>query len=302
LALAGWAAGARGQEPKPGESPTFSMDVQLVNVAFTVRDGSGTLITGLERKDVEVYENGEKQEIRAFAREEQTPLTLGLVLDRSPSQDEFEEDNIFAAVTFFRRVLRPQDKAFVTAFGNRIKLISPMTASLDGLERSLKSMQENYDSSPRVGPSVSREGGSAVIDAIYWPVIEHMKNVDGRKALIMIGDGKENASKRRMIDAIDALQAEDVIFYGLDNGGSEPNKKLRNRMPTIAEESGGRVFALEGISPKRAFEEIEMELRTMYSLAYSSSKPARDGSYRKVEVRVLREGAVVRAKPGYYAK
>jgi VWFA-related protein len=129
-----------------------------------------------------------------------------------------------------------------------------------------------------------------------------MKNVDGRKALIMIGDGKENSSKRRMIDAIDALQAEDVVFYGLDNGGSEPNKKLRNRMPAVAEESGGRVFVLEAISPKRAFEEIERELRTMYTLAYSSSNPARDGSYRKVEVKVLREGAVARAKPGYYAK
>lgn len=285
-------------------SPTFSVEVNLVTVAFLVRDRDGRLAPKLEKDDFEVFENDQKQEIKAFAREQETPLTLGLILDRSPSQNKFEPDNIYAAVTFFRSVLRAEDRAFVAAFGNRIKLIADLSGSLDELERSLKRMNDQYDRAPRVGPPVNRSGGSAVFDAVYWPVTEKLRRIEGRKAVIMIGDGKENSSHTQLIDVIDVLQKDDVIFYGLDNGGddSPSNRRLRDHMPTLAQESGGRVFDTNKIPLRKAFEEIEAELRTLYTLAYSSSNPNRDGRYRRVEIRPKNPRYEVRARPGYYAR
>jgi Ca-activated chloride channel family protein len=227
-----------------------------------------------------------------------------LVLDRSPSQDQFEQENIYAAVTFFRRVLRAEDRAFVAAFGNKIKLVAALTGSKEKLEQALKQMSDGYDRAPWIGPKVGREGGSAVLDAIYWPAREMLAGVADRKALIMIGDGRENASKLTMVDVIDTLQANDVLFYGIDNGGddSQSNRRLRNLMPTVAEESGGRVFDLEKTKLRQAFEEIERELRTLYTVAYTTTNPARDGRFRKVEVRPKDGRYVVRARPGYYAR
>jgi Ca-activated chloride channel homolog len=297
--LALWPAFA--QDPP---SPTFSVDVNLVTIAFLVRDRDGRLVPKLEKADFDVFENGQKQEIRVLTREQETPLTLGLILDRSPSQDKFEPDNIYAAITFFRSVLRPEDRAFISAFGNRIKLICDLTGSLDELERSLKRMNDQYDRAPRLGPAVNRSGGSAVFDAIFWPVSEKLRRVEGRKAVIMIGDGKENSSLNQLIDVIDVLQKDDVIFYGLDNGGddSPSNRRLRDHMPTIAQESGGRVCDTSKVALRKAFEEIEAELRTMYTLAYASSNPGRDGRYRRIEIRPQDPRFEVRARPGYYAR
>jgi len=288
----------------PPAPPTFSVDVPFVNIAFVVRDNNGKLAPSMEKTDFEVFENKQKQDIRLFAREEKTPLTLGLIVDRSGSQDEYEQENIFAAVTFFRSILRKQDRAFVVAFGSRIKLIQDLTSSLDELERSLKRMRKDYDKAPRLGPSISRTGGSAVIDAAYWAAVDKMKDISGRKAIIMIGDGRENASDMEMVDLIDKLQSQDILFYGLDNGGRDTPTVRRdgNRMPMIADETGGRVFDTHKVPLRKAFEEIEQELRTLYTLAYASSNPERDGGYRKIAIRTVAPGFTVRARPGYYAR
>lgn len=165
-------------------------------------------------------------------------------------------------------------------------------------------MNDQYDRGPRLGPAVNRSGGSAVFDSIFWSVSDKLRRVEGRKAVIMIGDGKENSSLNQLIDVIDVLQKDDVIFYGLDNGGddSPSNRRLRDHMPTIAQESGGRVFDTSKVAMRRAFEEIEAELRTMYTLAYASSNPGRDGRYRRIEIRTKDPRFEVRARPGYYAR
>jgi Ca-activated chloride channel family protein len=302
LALSPWLLKAN--QPPVADTPKFSVDVNLVTAAFTVRDSAGALIPLLTRADFNVFEEGDPQEIRLFSREEELPLTLGLILDRSPSESHFEQENIHAAITFFRRVLRPQDRAMIVAFGDRIKLICDLTADRDRLEASLKKMRKIYSEVPRVGPAIERSGGSAVVDSVYWPVVEKLKGIAGRKALIMIGDGKENSSDKTMTDAIDALQTEDTIFYGLDNGGANTaeNRRLRNLMPPMAEESGGRVFDLKTVKLAEAFTEIEQELRTLYTIGYVTSHPQRDGRFRKIEIRPKEARYLVRARTGYFAR
>ncbi len=282
--------------------PTFRTGVDLVNVAFTARDRGGRLVNGLDRGDFELFEDGARQEIRVFSREQNAPLTAGLVIDRSGSQEGFEEDNIRIAIDFFRRVLREQDQAFIVAFGNRIRQLCGMTNSAGRLERALRNMDELYDEAPRIGPRISRSGGSAVLDSVYWTVAEKLRGVPGRKALIMLGDGRENASRARLSDTIEMLQSSDVLFYGLDNGGTRRGRKDRNRMPELAGQSGGREFKIGEIPLPEAFAEIERELRTMYTIGYVSSNTSRDGRFRKIEIRPRDRKLVVRARPGYYAR
>jgi VWFA-related protein len=285
--------------------PKFAVDVQLVNVGFSVRDrNTGELVRGLGKEDLRVFEDGVQQEIKYFANERQTPLTIGILLDFSPSQEGFEDENVYVAMSFFRRILREQDEAFIVAFGNRIHEICEFTNSMNKLERALRNWEDLYDESPRIGPSERRRGGSAVIDAIYWSTMKRLADRGGRKALIMVGDGKENSSHKHLYDAIEMLQGYDSIFYGLDNGGSQSraNQRLRNRMPMIAEETGGRDFRLEETSLQEAFDQIEAELRALYTLGYHSTNPEKDGKFRKVEIRSPDRTLLVRARPGYYAK
>ena len=288
----------------PAKDLLFSVDSTLVNVAFSVRDSTGRLLAGLNRDDFIVLENGAEQPVRAFAREEQLPLTLCLIMDRSPSQDQFDDENTYAAVTFFRRVLRPQDSAFVAAFGDSVKLIAESTSSLDDLERDLKQMRRHYRRAPLLGPDVRRSGGSAVLDSVYWAVKGKLASVGGRKAVIQIGDGKDTSSELGLVDTIDILQNSDTLFYALDNGGedSSRSRRIRSRFPMLCEETGGRLFDTRLVPLREAFAEIEKELRTLYALAYAPLNLNRDGSYRKIEIKCKYPGISVRARPGYYAR
>ncbi|MCP5109356.1 MAG: VWA domain-containing protein, partial [bacterium] len=198
-------------------TPRFAVDVPLVSVAFSVRDRAGRLIRELNREDFQVFEDGAEQQIRHLASERDSPLTMGVLIDFSSSQTGFEDENIYVAMSFFKRILRPRDRAFLVAFGDNIRLIRPPTNSLEELDHGLRRIKARYGKAPRVGPKAKRRGGSAVVDAIYWSAEEQLRKVGGRKALIMIGDGKENSSEKELYDAIEKLQSLDVIFYGLGN-------------------------------------------------------------------------------------
>jgi len=293
--------GVRAQAPARG-LPKFTAEVPLVNVSFSVRDGDGRLVRGLSRDDFELYEDGRREQIRFFGNEYDTALSLGVVIDRSRSQEGFEAENVRVALAFFRRILRKRDRAFLVSFGNYIRTICPPTNDLNQLEFSLRNMYDLFDRAPPIGPPAERRGGSAVIDAIYWTAREKLAHVKGRKALIMIGDGKDNASRRKVYEAVEQLQAGDILFYGLNNAGNKLGLSLRNRLPLIAKQSGGRDFQTGEISLQRAFGEIEPELRALYSIGYISADPARDGRFRRIEVRAKNPAYTVHARPGYYAR
>ena len=139
---------------------------------------------------------------------------------------------------------------------------------------------------------------------MYWSAREFLVKVNGRKALIMIGDGKENASKKRTADVIETLQNADILFYGLDNGGNDMpgSRELHNRMPLVADETGGHEFELAKTPLREAFAAIETELRSLYSAGYVSTNPARDGRFRRIEVKLKDPDLRGRARPGYYAR
>jgi Ca-activated chloride channel family protein len=291
------------QSSTPAKDPVFSVDVPLVNVAFSVRDAAGGLVSGLSKTDIEVYEDGVRQEIRNFSHDQDTALSLGLALDRSGSQSDLEADNFQTAVAFLHRILRPQDNALLVGFGNRIKLLHEFTSNSRELEMAILDANHIYDGVPRVGPQVERSGGTAVNDAVFWIVHEKFFYLPGRKALVMIGDGEENSSKFRVSTSIEELQRADVLFYGLNNGGNAGQRKRHpNVMPYLAEGSGGREFRVGSGSLKEAFDQIEAELRGLYSVGYISSRPGKAGEFRKIEIRASDKKLSVRNRPGYYVR
>src|SRR5580700_5447263 len=124
------------------QAPAIQVNVRLVNVAFTVRDSSGKLVTNLTKDDFEVFDDGRQQPISFFARGEDLPLTLGLIADMSGSQEHFVKQHEHDIRTFLKDVLTPKDRAFLVCFGNHLRLAADFTASGSELMDGLKHLEK----------------------------------------------------------------------------------------------------------------------------------------------------------------
>ncbi len=296
--------------PAQGLPPAdLRVDVNLVNVSFTVRDSNGALKADAKREDFTVLEDGVVQKVQLFARESDTPLTLGIVLDFSGSQMGLFEKNKDTAVQFVRSVLRPSDRAFVVAFSRRVKLVCDLTPPDDKLQAALRTARTWRDA-PDLGPSKSYNGASPVRDALYHAAREKLKNIAGRKALVILSDGQDTCSRMSLSDTIEMLQSADTILYALNTGVTRRTKILmplpalflRSHLDRVAEETGGREFKMGNTRVEDAFRQIEEELRATYAIGYVSSNPTQDGGFRKIEIRAVLPGLKVRARRGYYAR
>ncbi len=311
MALALLLARAAQQPPAPlAQEPVIRVDVDVVNVHFTVRDGKGRLVTDLGREDFEIYEDGRRQEIRYFSRESDLPLTLGLLVDVSRSQERLIENEKRAAAQFFERVLRKQDLAFLISFGPDVVLEQDLTASQRLLRAALERLRVRVDPTglyPGPVPTVARPRGTVLFDAVYLASREKLAAEVGRKALILITDGVDVGSRVKLGDAMEAAQKADAIIYsvyffdpaayrGFWVGASDRDLKV------LSEETGGRLFRVSRKQTLEAiFDEIQQELRSYYSVGYTSSNPVRDGRFRRIEIRTRAKGLRVQARKGYYA-
>jgi Ca-activated chloride channel family protein len=255
-------------------------------------------------------EDGVAQTIQFFARETELPLSLGLICDVSGSQDRFLKRHNHDVETFLNTVLRPSDHVFVVCFGNHLRLVSDGTSSgsavVDALERFRKDMAEF----PEIGPRESRDLGTALYDAIYFSIVEKLKNTgQARRAVLVFSDGEENSSEHDLLDAIEAAQNTDTLVYCIRYTQTEHGRlTARNKygirvMQHMSHLTGGADFDGLASNLKTVFAQIGNELRAMYQIGYvSSNEHGHDGSFRKVTVRCKEPGTIVRAKSGYYAR
>ena len=291
------------------DAGVIKVDVSVVNVLCTVRDGKGRLISNLQRADFELREDGKPQQIRYFTQETKLPLTLGLLVDSSVSQQRLIPEERRAAAAFFEQVLGKQDAAFLMSFDVNVDLLQDLTGSVDFLRRALGEIRINGGGG-RQGPFPSvRGGGTHLYDAIYLAAREVLATEVGRKALILISDGQDQGSRVKREAAIEAAQRNDAILYGIlfvDRGFYGRRGSFgysgESTLKKLAEETGGRVFNIRSEKDlSGAFEQISSELRSQYSLGYTPTNAARDGSFRKIQVKATRRGLRVRARKGYYA-
>ena len=296
-------ASALGQCEEP-----IRVNVKLVNVAFSTRDSRGALVNSLTKDDVEVFEDAVPQKISFFARSVDVPLTLGLIVDFSGSQDQFSEKHQHDLEVFLKDILGPKDRVCLIGFGNHLRLISDFSQSGSELFDRLKRYRRSSRHFPELGPKEDRELGTAFYDSIYYSVTEKLANESGRRALIVFSDGEDNSSSHDMMTAIEAAQAANVLVYTIrytekQHGHLSARNQYGIRvMNRIAKETGGDAIDAETTDPKAYFEQIAEELRTSYELAYYPSNALKDDTFRKIVIRPKQSDLTVRSRTGYFSR
>jgi VWFA-related protein len=278
------------RHPTPESESTLKVNVDLVNVIFTVTEGN-RLVPNLGKEDFLVDEDGRRQEISYFAKEVTLPLTVAILVDTSPSVQPVLDLEKRTAVDFLSAVLRKQDLALVMNFDRSVSLVQDFTADIRRLTRGIQSL--------------SIGGGTSVHDAVFLASDEKLKHETGRKAIILISDGADTTSKLKIKDGIEAAQRADVIIYAISNragsglfgGGDDGTLKK------YAEATGGRAFFPSKPEDfKKAFDAIQEELRSQYVISYNSRNTLKDGGYRAIRITVPNQKNLkVRSKKGYYA-
>lgn len=298
------------------DEPTIKVDVNLVNIFCSVHTKQNGLVGNLEKKDFQIFEDGKEQEIKYFTRETDLPLTIGLLIDTSESQRRLLDIEKRAAYQFFAKVLRQKDLAFLIQFGAEAELLQDDTNSPRLLQDGLNQLHMSVPVGglhPGPVPTQQNMAGTILFDAVYLAANEKLKTEVGRKTMVLITDGVDTGSKISKDKAIEAAQKSDSIIYSIDYedpsaygggfgviriGGGQGEGDLR-RMST---ETGGRVFKVDRKnSLDDIFRDLQEEMRSQYSIGYVPTNPAKDGSFRKIEIRVSNKDYKVQARKGYYA-
>jgi len=298
---------AQKQEEAP--EATIKVDVDVVNLFCSVRDKNKAFVKDLDRKEFTVYEDGKAQELRYFTRETDLPLTIGLLVDVSKSQENLIEIEKRAAYQFFQQVLRPKDMAFLVSFGAEAELLQDYTNSARSLQRALNELRLSTSvGGLHPGPvPTSKPRGTILFDTIYLAATEKLRSEVGRKAIVVITDGMDFGSRVRLKEAVDEAQKSDAIIYsiyyydarayGFGFGGGSDGDLRR-----MSEETGGRLFRVDGRNTlELIFKEIQEEMRSQYAIGYTPSNTARDGSFRKVEIKLANKDFRAQARKGYFA-
>ena len=290
------------------DEPKIRVNVRLVNVAFTVRDAANRLVTDLTKDDFEVIDDGAPQNISYFAHSADLPLTLGLVVDVSGSQEHFVKQHEHHLKTFLNGILGPRDRAFLLGFGNHLRLASDFSPSSGELLSGLKELEHGKGNPPEIGPVEHRVLGTAFYDALYYATTAKLAGAEApRKALIVFSDGEDNSSAHHMLDAIEAAQSENVMIFGIryteirKGRLNARNKYGMSVIERICRETGGADFDAEKADMGQSFRQIGEQLRSSYELAYHSTT-AMDGTFHKLRIRARRPGLVVRTKTGYFGR
>ena len=201
------------------DEPTIKVDVNLVNVLCSVRNKSNGLVGNLEKSDFQIFEDGKQQEIKYFTRETDLPLTIGLLVDTSESQERLIDIERRAAYQFFSKVLRKKDLAFLMQFGAEAELLQDETNSPRLLQEGLNQLRLSVPVGglhPGPVPTQQSQAGTILFDAVYLAANEKLKGEVGRKTMVLITDGVDTGSKISEDKAIEAAQKADSIIYSID--------------------------------------------------------------------------------------
>ena len=290
------------------EAPLVRAETHLVDLTFSVRRVDGSLVNGLDREDFQVTEDGVPQTIVFFNKEADLPLTLGLIVDASDSQSKFYKRHRKDIEKFLQTVVRPQDEVFSICFGNHLRLTNDNTARtaavLDGLERFDKGERKF----PELAADDTREGGTALFDAVYYAIEQKLAQAQGRRrALVLFTDGEENSSAHDLLDAIDAARDHDTLVFAIRYTDEKESHTAHAQQGTavlhhLATETGGVDYDALHTDIGAAFEQIAENLRSLYSIGYHSTHNRHDGSFHRVLITTKDESYTVHARTGYYAR
>ncbi|HEY0161443.1 MAG TPA: VWA domain-containing protein [Edaphobacter sp.] len=281
------------QAPANDDVATIKVQVNEVNLIFTVTDKKGRFITGLQRENFGLLDDGRPPvAVLRFTQQTNLPLRVGIMLDTSSSirqRFQFEQDS---AVEFLLQILHRNDRAFVMGFDIETDMAQGFTNNIDLLNQGIRKLRPG--------------GGTAFYDALYKTCRDQMLTMqeDGavRRALIVVSDGDDNYSRAQQSDAIKMCQRAETIVYTISTNVSPSKDKGDDILKTISEATGGMAFfpvKIEDVAI--GFRNIQEELRSQYSLVYRPADFKQDGSFRTIYLQALDPRYKVRASKGYFA-
>ncbi len=300
----------------------IKIDTDVVNVLFTAQDKSRRLLTTLKQPDVRLLEDGQPQEIVAFSRQIDLPLSLAILIDTSASQERTLPEEKAAAVSFLESVIRPaKDEVSVVSFTGEATLEQGMTNNVNRLKRAIDRVEfvgpSGYigggvvvGTPPISGRNQAVQGSTAIWDAIWITAAEVLGPAPEktRRAIILLSDGVNTFGQKKLEEAVQAAQKAEAVIYSIGIGDNFYDGVDKGALNKVSERTGGRAYyPRDEAELRQAFRQIQEEMRSQYLIAYEPSNQKRDGSYRKIEIQIAnaemqKQKVKVTHREGYFAK
>jgi Ca-activated chloride channel homolog len=300
------------QKPEQ-EEPTIKFGTKLVNVLFSVQDKQNHYLNDLKQEDVQIFENGQPQDIFTFKRELDLPLTMAILVDTSGSEQYTLPQLKDSGGRFVDSVVRTgKDTVAVIKFEGEATVMQELTSNPKRVRKALEEIA--FIAAPPVSvyggatPPIngqSRQGGTSLYDSIIATSADMLAREPGRKTIILLTDGVDTTSRMKQDEAInEALRAE-VVIYSIGIGDPGQGGVDEGTLKKLSESTGGRaVFPKDARDLDKAFAQLEQDLRQQYLLAYEPKNETTDGGFRKLEIKVVNRNVKdlkIRHRRGYYA-
>lgn len=306
----------------PNAVETIRIDTRLVSVPVIVSDRNGRYVPNLTAADFTVLQDGALQTIEFFGAVEE-PLTIALLIDTSHSTRPVLDDIKDSARSFIK-LLTPKDRAMVVAFDYGIHVLSPLTSDQEQLKKAIKNAE------------IPDMFGTMLRDAAFQTIQRSFAGIRGRKAIIILTDGKDVGSRISGPELLYALQETDTLIYtvmfktGVGQGGMRPlqfpggvisrrfplppnrrdnprrndragrvNEAAEDFLQEMSEVSAGRFFSSKDGKLKNTFASIVEELRFQYRLGFYPPEETGEKTLHEIRVKVIRADTVVRARGSY---
>jgi Ca-activated chloride channel family protein len=301
----------RRQKEKGGKESedTIRINSDLVNIVVTIAGRPSNASLDLKPEDFEIFEDGAPQEIANFSRNADQPLKMVMLFDTSLSVARVLDFERIAAARFFERVIRPQDRAAVFSVSTDVVVLQEFTNRVPLLADATRHLKA--------------QGATSLYDGIYLAA-DYLKKAQGRRVIVIVSDGGDTTSNKSLLGALAQSQESDAVIFAVFTGNPFPSQNLRDlaaerALEALTGETGGEVLnpklpigkngsrhgeETDDISLKEldlAFDNLAEQFRTQYVLGFFSTNEKRDGSFRKLSVRIKKPGYFARARSGYYA-
>jgi VWFA-related protein len=320
------------QATKPTATPTpevveeddepLKIDTEVVNVLFSAQDKNRRLMTDLKQEDIKLLENGQPQEIVAFSRQVDLPISLSILIDTSQSQERTLPEEKAAAISFIDSVVRPEkDEVSIVSFTGETTLEQGMTNNLTRLRRAIERVEfvppSGYiggrvivGTPPISGKNQTVAGSTAIWDAIWVTSDEVLGPAPEktRRAIILLSDGVNTFGQKKLDEAVQAALKSEAVIYSIGIGDDFYGGVDKASLNKISEKTGGRAFfPKDEAELRKAFVQIQIEMRSQYLIAYAPTNQNRDGSFRTIDIQLTnaelqKQKVALTHRKGYFAK
>jgi VWFA-related protein len=250
----------------------------------TVENGHDEPVANLEKSAFTVYEDGVRQPIEVFRRDD-VPVSMGLLIDNSGSMRS-RRAQVESAALALARASNPDDEMFVLNFADHPRIDVPFTNDLHVLETQIA--------------RVDSIGGTALRDAVEMGEQYVQRGTRDRRVMVVVSDGVDNTSAATMAQLLKVAQRQEIAIFAV---GLSADRRARHDLDELADRTGGGAYYPEDVAGiERVALDIARRIRTQYTVAYAPANQVLDSSYRTIRVSVAAAGRpTVRTRAGYWA-